>query len=50
MEREARIKQALEYMGLLDRANELVKNYSGGMMKRLEMVCLLRKESFGPVA
>ncbi|MGD0478477.1 MAG: ATP-binding cassette domain-containing protein [Nitrososphaerales archaeon] len=36
-ERKRRILDALEYFGLADRANELVKNYSGGMMRRLEI-------------
>jgi ABC-2 type transport system ATP-binding protein len=36
-ERRKRILDALEYFGLADRANELVKNYSGGMMRRLEI-------------
>jgi ABC-2 type transport system ATP-binding protein len=36
-EREQRIKDALEYMGLTDRANSLTKQYSGGMMRRLEI-------------
>ncbi len=36
-ERKQRILDALEYFGLADRANELVKNYSGGMMRRLEI-------------
>ncbi|MGB9125343.1 MAG: ATP-binding cassette domain-containing protein [Nitrosotalea sp.] len=36
-ERSGRIKNALEYMGLTDRAKDLVKHYSGGMMRRLEI-------------
>ena len=36
-ERNGRIKDALEYMGLTDRAKDLVKHYSGGMMRRLEI-------------
>jgi ABC-2 type transport system ATP-binding protein len=36
-ERKDRIKFALEYMGLSDRANDLVKHFSGGMMRRLEI-------------
>jgi len=36
-ERSGRIKDALEYMGLTDRAKDLVKHYSGGMMRRLEI-------------
>ncbi len=36
-ERVKRIKEALEFMGVTDRANSLVKNYSGGMMRRLEI-------------
>ena len=36
-ERSERIKDALEYMDLSSRANDLVKRYSGGMMRRLEI-------------
>ena len=36
-ERESRIHDALEFMGLSGVANELVKNYSGGMIRRLEI-------------
>jgi ABC-2 type transport system ATP-binding protein len=36
-EREKRIRDALNFMGVADRANKLVKNYSGGMMRRLEI-------------
>jgi ABC-2 type transport system ATP-binding protein len=36
-DRKERIRDALEYMGLADRADELVKHYSGGMMRRLEI-------------
>ncbi len=36
-EREERIRNALEYMDLSGRANDLVKRYSGGMMRRLEI-------------
>jgi ABC-2 type transport system ATP-binding protein len=36
-ERRARIEEALEYMNLSARANDLVKHYSGGMMRRLEI-------------
>lgn len=36
-ERSVRIKEALEYMDLAGRANDLVKHYSGGMMRRLEI-------------
>jgi ABC-2 type transport system ATP-binding protein len=36
-ERDVRIKEALSEMGLADRANDLVKHYSGGMMRRLEI-------------
>jgi ABC-2 type transport system ATP-binding protein len=36
-ERNDRIQNALEYMDLSDRANDLVKRYSGGMMRRLEI-------------
>ena len=33
----ARIDEALEYMNLSSRAHNLVKHYSGGMMRRLEI-------------
>jgi ABC-2 type transport system ATP-binding protein len=36
-QRNKRIREALEYFGLADRANDLVKHYSGGMMRRLEI-------------
>jgi ABC-2 type transport system ATP-binding protein len=36
-QRKTRISEALEYFGLTDRANDLVKHYSGGMMRRLEI-------------
>jgi ABC-2 type transport system ATP-binding protein len=36
-ERNERIRNALQYMELLNRANDLVKHYSGGMMRRLEI-------------
>jgi ABC-2 type transport system ATP-binding protein len=36
-EREARIHDALAFMGLTSVAHELVKNYSGGMIRRLEI-------------
>jgi ABC-2 type transport system ATP-binding protein len=36
-ERRARIDEALEYMNLTSRANDLAKHYSGGMMRRLEI-------------
>jgi ABC-2 type transport system ATP-binding protein len=36
-QRKKRIEEALEYFGLADRANDLVKHYSGGMMRRLEI-------------
>ncbi|MDE1814002.1 MAG: ATP-binding cassette domain-containing protein [Thaumarchaeota archaeon] len=36
-ERDERILEALEYMGLTERAKDLVKHYSGGMMRRLEI-------------
>jgi ABC-2 type transport system ATP-binding protein len=32
-----RIREALEFMGLSEVADELVRNYSGGMIRRLEM-------------
>jgi len=36
-QRDERIKKVLEIVGLRDRANVLVQNYSGGMKRRLEM-------------
>jgi ABC-2 type transport system ATP-binding protein len=36
-ERKMRIMNALSYMGLTDRADDLAKHYSGGMMRRLEI-------------
>lgn len=36
-ERNERISEALGYMGLSERRNDLVKHYSGGMMRRLEI-------------
>ena len=36
-QREKRIREALDLFGLADRADDLVKHYSGGMMRRLEI-------------
>ena len=36
-EREERIANALEFMGLADSARNLVRTYSGGMIRRLEL-------------
>lgn len=36
-ERESRINQALEFTGLADAADRLVREYSGGMIRRLEI-------------
>jgi ABC-2 type transport system ATP-binding protein len=36
-ERERRIRDALDYMGLAAVADKLVRNYSGGMIRRLEI-------------
>lgn len=36
-QREARIQQALQRMGLEDAVNRLVQGYSGGMIRRLEI-------------
>ncbi len=36
-ERKARIHAALEFMGLAEAANKLVRQYSGGMVRRLEI-------------
>ena len=35
--RKKRIVEALEYMDLSDRTNDMVKHFSGGMMRRLEI-------------
>ncbi len=35
--RKKRIEDALQYMDLADRSNDLVKHFSGGMMRRLEI-------------
>ncbi len=35
--RKQRIQEILNYMQLADRANDVVKNFSGGMMRRLEV-------------
>jgi ABC-2 type transport system ATP-binding protein len=40
-ERKAAIEDALEKMGLHEVANDLVKNYSGGMLRRLEIACTI---------
>jgi ABC-2 type transport system ATP-binding protein len=37
VERCARIEAALDFMGLVDSAHRLVKTYSGGMVRRLEL-------------
>lgn len=34
-----RVKWALDWIGLSDRANELVKNFSGGMKRRVNIAC-----------
>jgi ABC-2 type transport system ATP-binding protein len=36
-ERAPRIDESLEFMGLTDASGKLVKNYSGGMIRRLEI-------------
>jgi ABC-2 type transport system ATP-binding protein len=36
-ERAPRIDESLEFMGLTDASDKLVKNYSGGMIRRLEI-------------
>lgn len=36
-ERRSRVKAALEFMGLSEAADTLVRNYSGGMIRRLEI-------------
>lgn len=36
-QRQQRVKEALEFMGLLEAAHSLVRNYSGGMIRRLEI-------------
>ena len=37
IEREKRIKEVFEFMGLTEWANQLVNRYSGGMIRRLEI-------------
>ena len=37
-EREQRVRDALAFMGLSDSANKLVRTYSGGMIRRLEII------------
>jgi ABC-2 type transport system ATP-binding protein len=39
--RERTIREALESMGLNEVANNLVKTYSGGMIRRLEIACAI---------
>jgi ABC-2 type transport system ATP-binding protein len=39
--RERVIREALESMGLSEGANNLVKTYSGGMIRRLEIACAM---------
>jgi len=36
-ERESRVREALEFMGLTEVRHTLVRNYSGGMIRRLEI-------------
>jgi ABC-2 type transport system ATP-binding protein len=36
-ERKQKVQEALEFMGLKDSTNKLVKTYSGGMIRRLEI-------------
>jgi ABC-2 type transport system ATP-binding protein len=36
-ERKSRIKDSLHFMGLIDFADKMVKSYSGGMIRRLEI-------------
>jgi len=36
-DRKARIEEALEFMGLIDAGNKMVRTYSGGMIRRLEV-------------
>jgi len=36
-ERESRVREALEFMGLTEASDKLVRNYSGGMIRRLEI-------------
>lgn len=36
-EREARVREALAFMGLAEAADKLVRTYSGGMIRRLEI-------------
>ena len=36
-QRQKRIEEMLEYVGLLERKNEFIKNFSGGMKRRIEI-------------
>ena len=36
-ERERRVREALEFMGLAEAADRIVRSYSGGMIRRLEI-------------
>jgi ABC-2 type transport system ATP-binding protein len=40
-ERRARIDEALKMMGIDDAADQVVRTYSGGMVRRLEVACAL---------
>jgi len=40
-QRDATIKDVLKIMGLTEFENNLVKNYSGGMIRRLEIACTM---------
>lgn len=39
-----RIRSALEFVGLIDRSRDLVKNYSGGMKRRLNLAAAILHE------
>jgi len=43
-EREKRVRESLEFMGLVESADKLVRQYSGGMIRRLEIAeCMLHR-------
>lgn len=41
---ENQVEKALDYAGLLDRKNDIVKTFSGGMKRRLNIACAIAHE------